>query len=474
LDIVITGDRIVTPQGVGSYDVAIKGEQIIAVAQKNTLRNTAGIRLIDAGNKLVIPGGIDPHVHCSWMLPNPDGSTGFTEPPSVVSKAALYGGTTTIIDFARWTHGNTIEQTLEQRDSQWKDQCHCDYAYHVMVEGQLPVSVYAELAEAIQEGYATVKIFTTDVTPSRKGRMLGYGDIWEVFKVLKKHGGLGVIHAEDNDIVMHMYEKLTREGRVEFENLAEVHNTLSEDLSFRRVIRLAGEVGTAIYMMHVSAETGVKAIEEARRLGQPVYGETLHQYLLKNVDDYKKKNGQIYHTYPSLKFESDNEALWAGLKNNVIHSVATDELCCSLAIKTQGNRIDNTTGGNSGVEPRVALMYTEMVTKRGFSIEKFVNNISTNAAKILGMYPKKGAISPGSDADIVILETDINRTIRNEDLHETDYTPWEGHEVSAWPIMTILRGKVAVENGSFNGDLTHGKYIKRKIDENILTGNYQL
>lgn len=474
MDIVITGERIVTPQGVGPYDVAIKGEQIIAVAQKNTLRNTAGIKLIDAGNKLVIPGGIDPHVHCSWMLPNPDGSTGFTEPPSVVSKAALYGGTTTIIDFARWTHGNTIEKTLEQRDSQWKDQCHCDYAYHVMVEGQLPVSVYAELAEAIQEGYATVKIFTTDVTPSRKGRMLGYGDIWEVFKVLKKHGGLGVIHAEDNDIVMHMYEKLTREGRVEFENLAEVHNTLSEDLSFRRVIRLAGEVGAAIYMMHVSAETGVKAIEEARRLGQPVYGETLHQYLLKNVEDYKKKNGQIYHTYPSLKFESDNEALWAGLKNNVIHSVATDELCCSLAIKTQGNRIDNTTGGNSGVEPRVALMYTEMVTKRGFSIEKFVNNISTNAAKILGMYPKKGAISPGSDADIVILETDINRTIRNEDLHETDYTPWEGHEVSAWPIMTILRGKVAVENGSFNGDLKHGKYIKRKIDENILTGNYQL
>ena len=170
--------------------------------------------------------------------------------------------------------------------------------------------------------------------------------------MLAKEGGLGVIHAEDNDIVMHMYAKLVRENRVGFEHLAEVHNQLSEDLSFRRILRLAESVpGTALYMMHVSAGTGVAAIAEARSKGLPAYGETLHQYLLYSADDYKRPNGQIYHTYPSLKSEEDQEALWRGTANDTIHCIATDELCCTLKDKTVGNRIDDTTGGNSGSSP---------------------------------------------------------------------------------------------------------------------------
>ena len=189
----------------------------------------------------------------------------------------------------------------------------------------------------------------TNILPSRTGRMIDFGDIWEAFQVLAKSGGLGVIHAEDNDIVMHMYAKLIREGRVSFEHLAEIHNRLSEDLSFRRVLRLAESVpGTALYMMHVSAATGVAAIAEARRKGLPIYGETLHQYLLYSADDYKRLNGQIYHTYPSLKSVEDQRALWDGTKSGSIHCIATDELCCTLKDKTIGSRIDDTTGGNSG------------------------------------------------------------------------------------------------------------------------------
>ena len=137
-----------------------------------------------------------------------------------------------------------------------------------------------QLGEAIQAGFPTVKIFTTDITPSRKGRMVDFGDIWEVFQVLAANGGLGVIHSEDNDIVMHMYGKLIREGRTGFANMAEVHNTLSEDISFRRVIRLAEKVGATLYMMHTSAASGVSAIREARARGVPIYGESLHQYML--------------------------------------------------------------------------------------------------------------------------------------------------------------------------------------------------
>src|SRR5258708_6969590 len=243
------------------------------------------------------------------------------------------------------------------------------------------------------------------VTPSRLGRMVDFGEIWDVLRVLAKAGGIAAIHAEDNDIVMHMYEKLLREDRMGFENMAEVHNTLSEDLAFNRVIRLAEKVeGMALYMMHTSAATGVRAMSEARARGVPIYGETLHQYLMYSAEDYKRPNGQMYHTYPSLKFAKDHEALWLATHNGAIQSIATDEVCCPIKVKIQGVRIDDTTGGNSGVEPRVALMYTQMVTRRGYSLNEFVNLVSTNAARIMGLYPRKGAIAVGSDADVVVLD----------------------------------------------------------------------
>src|SRR3954469_17660310 len=313
VDLVVRGDTVVTPQGVGAYDIAIAGERIVAMSAKGSLPVPEGARLIDATGKIVMPGGIDPHVHCKWHLPNPDGSAGLTEPPDVVSKAAVHGGTTTMIDFTRASQGATVRDAIEKREQDWKGHCACDYAQHIMVEGALPVDLPGQIGEAIQAGFPTVKIFTTDITPSRKGRMVDFGDIWEIFQVLAANRGLGVIHSEDNDIVMHMYAKLFREERTAFANMAEVHNTLSEDVSFRRIIRLAEKVpGTALYMMHVSAATGVSAIAEARRKGLPIYGETLHQYLLYSANDYKRPNGQIYHTYPSLKSEDDQKALWHG------------------------------------------------------------------------------------------------------------------------------------------------------------------
>src|SRR5215510_13408576 len=143
-------------------------------------------------------------------------------------------------------------------------------------------------------------------------------------------------------------------------------------------------------MMHVSAETGVDAIREARAKGLPVYGESLHQYMLHTAEDYKRPNGQIYHTYPSLKSAEDQKALWDGAARGTIHCVATDELCCTLKDKTIGSRIDDTTGGNSGVEPRLGVMYTEMVVRRGYSLPQYVDLVSSNAAKIMGLYPRKG------------------------------------------------------------------------------------
>jgi dihydropyrimidinase len=337
-----------------------------------------------------------------------------------------------------------------------------------MVQGKLDWSIPDQISEAVQAGHATVKMFTTDITPSRKGRMVPFGSIMEVLTALAKSGGLAAIHAEDNDLVMHMYEKLTREGRTSFHNMAEVHTTLSEDLAFNRVIRLAANIpGSALYMLHTSAATGVRAIDAARANGTPIYGETLHQYLMYSAEDYKRPNGQIYHTYPSLKFAEDHAALWAGTNHGAIQTVATDEICCPLKFKLQGNKIDDTTGGNAGVEPRVSLIYTETVEKRGYDLTQFVNLISTNAAKILGLYPRKGALAVGSDADIVLLDTSKRHQVKAAEMHEADYSPWEGRDLACWPSMTLLRGKVVVEGGALKGAPGDGQHLSRKVADEV-------
>ena len=470
-DLVIRSDRVVAPSGVAACDLAVQGEKIVAVGAAGSFGADTTKRLIDATGKIVMPGGIDPHVHLKWYSPHPDGSVTYTDPPSVVGRAALYGGTTTMIDFVRWTHGKTIRQAIDDRHKDWTGQCQCDYSFHVMVEGALPAELFGQLAEVLRAGYPTIKMFTTDITPSRRGRMVDFGDIWEVFKVVADAHGMCVIHGEDNDIVMHMYDKVIRENRTGFENMAEVHNAMSEDLSFRRVLGLAKNVpGIALYFMHVSAAFGVEAIREARAKGMPIYGETLHQYLMYTSEDYKRPNGQIYHTYPSIKAQSDQNALWAGMVDNTIQTVATDEVCCSLKDKIQGKRVDDTTGGNVGVEPRVSLMYSEMVGRRGYSLEKFVDLVSTNAAKIMGLYPRKGALTAGADADIVVLDPSRRFVLTKEMLHESDYSPWEGHEMLAWPTTTVLRGKVVVDGGQFLGDLKDGQFLPRKISEECRSG----
>jgi dihydropyrimidinase len=462
LDLIVTGGIAVLPSGAAAADIGVANGKIAAIGMPGSLQSTGAARTVDAANQIVIPGGVDPHIHCSSPIPFPGRNEDLlSAPPEQVSRAALHGGTTTLLDFAPCSPDQPLQQSIELRQREWAGACYCDYGFHLLLHGKLSQGVLGALPEAIAEGHASVKMFTTDIRPNRLGRMVQFGDIWEVLKILAAKGGIAAIHAEDNDIVMHMYEKLIREDRVGF-------NTLSEDLSFNRVIRLAENVeGAALYMVHVSAATGVAAIARSRAQGFPIYGETLHQYLLYNAEDYKRPGGQMYHTYPSLKFAKDQEALWAATGAGAIQAIATDEVCCPLQVKLQGRRIDDTTGGNSGVEPRLSLMYTHMVEKRGYSLADFVGLVSSNAARIMGLYPRKGALAIGSDADIVLLDPRARRVLRKEDLHETDYTPWEGHEVAAWPSMTILRGKIVVDNGAFLASPSDGQFLPRKIPDEV-------
>src|SRR5467141_3212053 len=465
LDLVIRGGEVVTPQGVGAWDVAVQGERIVAVGLPEE-RWEAG-RVIDAAGKIVVPGGVEPHTHLAHFISRHPEDNLHTLGPEEDTRGMVFGGTTTHVDFCFVRPGTDIQQAIETRAARWKGNAYTDYSFHVTLQGQLGLKVFDQLPEAVQAGFPSFKVFTVDVLPPHPKRhpyRLDYGRIQLAMEKVAPHNGIMAVHAEDHDIVQFMYEKFREEKQTDGWLLPLVHNKLSEQLAFRRTIQLAAHTGAGVYFVHTSAKEGVEAVAEARAEGLPIYCETLHHYACFSAEDYKTPRGFCYHTYPSLKGRDDNKALWNGLVNDAVSTTATDEFPTSLDHKLSGKRIDNVTGGNLGAEARMGIVYTEGVVRRGMTLLRFVEVTSTNAARILGFYPRKGAIAAGSDADIVLIDPSIKKKLTREDFHVSDYSPWEGWEVAGWPVMTILRGKVMVENGQLQAGLGYGQLIPRRLD----------
>ena len=470
LDLVIRGGQVITPAGAGAWDVGIEGERIAAVALSGTLP-TGSTRVIDAAGKIVSPGGVEPHAHLAHSIMSHPDEPAITLGPEEDTKGMACGGTTTHIDFAYVRPGGNIREVVEQRAARWKGNSYVDYAFHITLAGALGLKVFEQIPEAIQGGCPSFKVFTTNVLPphpKRAGNRIDFGRIHTAMEKVAGKGGIMVVHGEDEDLVQWNYERFREEGRMAGENLHLVHTKLSESLAFRRTIALARATGAAVYFVHTSARDGVEAIQEARSLGLPVYGETLHQYACFDAEYYKTPRGFCSHTYPSLKFPDDQAALWHGLVKDGLSTLATDEYPTSLELKMKGKTIEDVTGGNTGAEARIGIAFTEGVGKRGMSLERFADITATNAAKILGLYPKKGVIAPGSDADIVIIDPSIRKTLAREDFHVSDYSPWEGWHVSGWPVMTLLRGKIIADRGQLLGSTGDGQWVPRRIDPAVL------
>jgi dihydropyrimidinase len=484
LDLVVRGGQVVAPWGVGHWDVAVQGERIVAVAEPGMLTRDVG-RVIDATGKLVVPGGIEPHAHASLPLPYPGvRDQGLhAAPPEVISKACVFGGTTTVVDFANWRTGIALPQIVEEKDRMYRGHSYADYTFHGVLVGMgtqgstveralpLPFEIIDQIPELIQSGYNTVKVWLTNATTKRPRQMMDLGHVGAVMERVSAAGGVLAVHAEDEDIVMYMYRRLHDEKRIDLAFMHEAHNNLSEDLSFRRITRLGEWTRTAIYLMHVSAKEGVRVIAEQRKKGLPVYGETLHHYATFTHEVYRDPDGPLYHTYPSLKFREDNDALWRAVVDGPLSTMATDVLFCERSLKLSGRTIEDTVGGNAATEERMGITWTEGVAKRGMSLERFVDVTSANAARILGMYPRKGAIAPGSDADIALIDPTIRKRLSVADLHAADHSVWEGWDIRGWPVTTILRGKVIVEDGKLSGTLDDGRLIGgRKTPSEVLDG----
>lgn len=474
LDLVVKGGQVVTPQGVALLDIGVQGGTIVALGWPGTLTSGAA-RTVDASGKIVVPGGIEPHAHIS--IPVPEIWTGkpdvMTQPPEAATRAAAFGGVTTVVDFAGdlslTPDPNAprmpIAQAVERRRNVFRGHAYTDFTFHYILAGEVAPQTIGQIGEAIQDGVASFKIFTT-FRPIR----VPYGHLSRIFEEVAKHGGIMAVHAEEDDVVTYMTETLKREGRAQGYNLHLVHNNISEDLAFRHVIRLARHAGSATYFVHTTAKEGVAAIAEARAAGQPVYGEALHNYLEFTCEDYKKPGGTAIHTYPAIKFPDDRDALIAGLMDGRLATTATDEYTTHKAYKLAGDTIETVCGGHNGIETRMPVAFKKFVVERNMPLTRFVDITSANAARILGLFPRKGAIQPGSDADLVLIDPALKKTIALSDLHaDADYSIWEGFACQGYPVMTILRGKVIVENGRLLGSSSDGKWLPRRVSGDILS-----
>ena len=485
LDLVIKGGRVVTPAGVGEWDIWVQGERIVALAMPEASAPETR-KTLDATGKIVVPGGIEAHAHIGFPhIPN----TWFAENagPEEQSRAAIWGGTTTIVDFATAAtpEQSDVVRAVQDHMANFQGQTYTDYSAHCNYRGAVTPEGMAGIKDLISDGFPSFKLFILspplrqeDIpvrgqapqTPVRPGPMIDMGRVSEVMEQLAKHGGVAAIHAEDDEIVRYNYEMARERGLWDFHNIPRIRSKLSEDISVRRVIRVAEHAGAAMYIVHTSAKEGVDAIAEARKRGLPVYGETILLYCSFTSENYKESGGPIYHTYPSQKYEEDRLRLWDGLLNGDLAFVATDSIATTYEGKTAGKTVADAQGGNIGIEIRMGVTYTEGVVKQGMSLERYAEITSTNAAKLLGFYPRKGAIAAGSDADITIIDPSVKKRLSMDDLHLKDYNPWVGWEVAGWPTTVVLRGKVMLEDGRFLGNTADGKLIPRKIDPSVLTG----
>jgi len=470
IDLIVRNGTVVTPDRASVRDVAVEAGRIVAIAEPGMLA-VDDVRAIDATGKIVVPGGVDPHTHLAHGIMSRPDEPGLTMGPEDDTRGMAFGGTTTHIDFCFVRPGDDMQNVIELRTKRWQGNSYVDYAFHVTLAGALPLHTFDQIGEAVQAGFPSFKVFTTNILPihpKRHQNRIDFGRIHLAMEKIAAAGGILVVHGEDEDLVQFNYERFRAEGRLDGTNMHLVHTKLSEQLAFRRTIALARAAGCGVYFVHTSAKEGVDAIGEARADGLPIYGETLHQYACFNAEYYKTPRGFCSHTYPSLKFPEDQQALWRGLIVDGLSTLATDEYPTTLDIKLRGKTIEDVTGGNVGAEARMGIAWSEGVVKRGMSLTRFAEITATNAARIFGLYPRKGAIAPGADADLVLIDPTIDKTLRREDFHVSDYSPWEGWKVSGWPVTTILRGQVIADGTRLLGRAGDGRLASRKIDATLL------
>jgi len=454
--IVLRGGTIVTAADIYQADVRIEGESIVAIGYEI---KQPGDQAIDVDGCFLFPGGIDPHTH--FDLPMGDFST--ADDFAAGTKAAVLGGTTTILDFATQFKGETLHEGLKNWHKKAQGQCYADYGFHMAITDWHD-SIAREMVELIeQEGVSSFKLYMA----YKNTLQVDDSALLQALRQAGESGALVCVHCENGDAVADLVRKYLSRGQT-----APLYHPLSrppvvEEEAAARVITLAKLAGAPLYIVHLTCSGALQAVSEARLQGQEVYAETCPQYLLLDESNYRAEgfNGAKYVISPPLRPAQHQEVLWSGLKTGVLDVVATDH--CALNYKGQKdkglNDFSKIPNGAAGVETRLGLLYTYGVLSGKLSLNDFVALTSTNAAKLFGLFPRKGTIAPGSDADLVVWDPRVSSVIKAENLHQrVDYTPYEGFKQTGQALHVFLRGKEIVRNGQLSSDKPTGIYLSRK------------
>lgn len=452
MSLLIKNGTVVTAADFHRADVLIEGEHIKAIGHD---LHAPDAEVIDAKGMFVLPGGVDPHVH----LDMPFMGTFSSDNYETGTLAALHGGTTTVIDFILQTQGKSLRHALEQWQGRMKGNLYGDLSWHMAVT-DFNEGTKAEVKEMIeQEGITSFKTFM-----AYKGAlMIDDGQMVGLMQEVKKQGGIVIVHATNGDMIDYLVQKHRSEGKLSplYHYLSQPEITEAE--ASGRFADMAWHTGVPAYIVHMTCEGALNHVRDAARRGQRVLAETCIQYLLLDASLYERADGAKWVMSPPLREKKDQVQLWAGIDQGSIQVVATDHCPFSWEKKQMGkddfSKIPN---GHPAIEHRMELLFSEGVNKKRITVNKFVEVTATNPAKIFGMFPRKGTIGIGSDADIILLDPNERHTLSAKTHHmNVDYSAYEGMQLTGKVKTTILRGQVAVHNGEARIKKGYGKFVKR-------------
>ena len=452
MSVLIKNGRIVTAESDYIADLFIEGEKISAIGRD---LNFNADKEIDATGKLVFPGGIDPHVH----LEMPFMGTYSSDDYETGTRAALFGGTTSVIEFILQTQGDTLRNALKTWQEKSIPKAVGDFGYHMAVT-DFNDQVAKEVVEMIEEeGITSFKTFM-----AYKGAlMIDDGQMVQLMKVVKKHGGIVTVHATNGDMIDSLIAKNLAAGNTKplYHYLSQPEVTEAE--ASGRFCDMLNYTGCPGYIVHMTCEGALNAVRKRTQRNQKVFIETCSQYLMIDASLYEKEDGAKWVMSPPLREKKDQEALWSGINQGLVQVVGTDHCPFNMDQKAMGkDNFAKIPNGHPAIEHRMEFMYSEGVRKGKISLNKFIEVCSTNAAKIFGMYPKKGTIAVGADADVVVFDPDKKHVISVDNHHmNCDYSAYEGWEVTGKTETVLLRGKIAIENNECHLKPGDGKFISR-------------
>lgn len=457
LDLVVRRADIATASDRFTADIGVRDGRVVALGAALPTGRTE----IDAAGRLVTPGGVD--AHCHLDQPMSDGSR-MADDFLTGTRSAACGGTTTIIPFACQFKGQSLRDAVDDYHRRAGDKAAIDYAFHLIVSDPTPAVLHDELPALVAEGYTSFKVYMT-----YDDMKLADRQILDLLAVARREGALTMIHAENADCIAWLTDQLLDAGLTAPRYHAAARPMLLEREATHRALALAELADVPVLIVHVSGREAVAQIREAQGLGLKVFAETCPQYLMLTEDDLGGDGfeGAKCICSPPPRDAANQAVIWSGLENGTFQVLSSDHAPFAFEgphgkkAAGEGAAFAHVPNGIPGLETRLPLLMTHGVQAGRIDIHTFVALTATNPARLYGLAPRKGTIAVGSDADLVIWDTDLDTVVRNDRLHHAvDYTPYEGRRLTAWPRVTLSRGRVVWSQGQYRGEAGHGRFLR--------------